>query len=957
VERKVLMMAIVAVLMLSAVSLPIMVMWAGETGNLSLTVDRTEGSPDDVVTVSGVAPIGSSVMVSFVEYTGVAPAPGNYRVITSALVSVGTGGAFKTLMKVPHTPMSNTHKYAIYAYVPAFEDRTYDYVLFTVKPRLTILPKTTVTPGEVINVTGAGFPENAVIELYAWTYYVGSVSTDEKGDFIEVVTWEVQDMPKGTYNVTAIYSGAPVAYAVLNIVPGLYYWDYMAGRWVSLYTISGTTTRDIEENILPLKIWGRGFEADVSVYNITIRNIYYEYSRVIYSGTPTVTTASDGSFMVDSLLGLTPGGTYDATVMTLDTYTFKGSLTINPYIEAYDYSKYDSTFGVDGRYVREAITYPDLKRTTASSSVIVFAWAFAPGNVTIAGASYTVPATVFLDYEGNTLPLVNVINGTKVGDYEFLPNGNGFTVVIVRMPAVVTRGGHEIGQVQSLTAPYLRFSARTNIWVGPTAFFWPPEGTVGPYTTVPYEFKGVGVVRGSIVGPFACLVSGNRTCYKNMPPGKITYNPDLYEEVKKGLGTEITVWGSGFDPNMDVYVFVAGISPVDLRTLYISYFGTYGSILQGLVPDGVLVANTTTDAKGDFTVKFVMPTLPGAGYRIVVLVRTVAGGFEEVKGVATKEPPPAPPVPVSDRFTVLQGLFLNPAIAVGPYVPEVISTGNPYGVAGAIKGVAFRTTNFDTVFGGKYRQDLTDGIMGVNLHIVNWRITANGTLMTILSPYVYPGLFIPPLETGVYEVALILPDGNLSKSAHIGIINDVVLIGEIYGNTIEILGRFGRILASLDSLHAKVDSINGTIAIIKTDVGTIKADVSSLKPVITEIKDNVVTVSTTLGTVKTTLDSINAKVTSIDGNIATIITDIGTIKGRVETIDGNVATIRTDVGTIKTNISDVISAANAAKSSADDAKSAASALVTPVWIAVILALIAAIAAIYSIIAIHRKIVK
>jgi predicted nucleic acid-binding Zn-ribbon protein len=948
--RKALTVLMATLLVISAISLPLMMARAGVTGNLALTVDKDRGSPDEVVTVSGTAPIGAMVYVDFVRYTGTKPSPGNYEVITSTSVPVGTGGAFKTLITVPHVPMSDeTHKYAIYAYVPGFEANTYDYVLFTVVPRLVISPKTTVTPGEVINVTGAGFPESATVDLYAQSYYVGSVGTDKRGDFVQVVSWEVQDLPKGTYNVTAVYNGVPIAYAPFTIIPGLYYWNYDAGRWVSLYTISGTWTRDLELGLRPLKVWGRGFEAETNVTSIVLRNIYYEYSKVVqnYTTMP-LTTATNGSFRADLKLNLTPGGTYDAIVTTLEAYTFKGSLTINPYIEAYDYSKYSVTFGIDGRYTIEATRIPSLKITYASAQVIVFGWAFAPGTVTVAGTTTTVPATFFLDYIENKLVIATVINGTKIDDYTFLPDSNGFSAAIVVMPPSVTRGGHEIGQLQSITVPRLQFSARTNIWVGPTAFLSPLNGTVGPYTTIPYEFRGVGVVKGSIVGPFACLISGNRTCYSSTPGGKITYNPELYEEVKKGLGTEITVWGSGFDPNMDVYVFVRSTS-FDLRTLYTSYFSKYGSLLQGLVPDGLLVANTTTDRYGSFKVKFVMPTLPGADYSIVVLVKTIAGGYEQV---------------VAGSFTVIPGLFLNPAIAVGPYVAQVISTGNPYGTAGAVKGVAFRTTNFDSIYGGKYKQDFTDGIMGVNGHVVNWRITANGTLMSILSPYVYPGLFIPTLETGVYEVALILPDGSLTSPVHIGVINDLVLITQIHGNVVEIVTRTGTILASLDSIakslsdvNAKLESIEGDVATIKTDVATIKADISALKPVITRIDGNVATISTTLGDIKADISALKPVVSEIKDGVATVSTTVGAIKGKVDTIDGNVATIRTDVGTIKAAVTEVKAAAEAAQSAAKSAESVASSLMIPVWIAAAFAIIATIIAIVSVVLIQRKIAK
>jgi archaellum component FlaC len=943
-KRKMLTILIVTTLMLlviglptifSMINLPNMVVRAGETGNLQLTVDKMKGSPDDVITISGVAPWeGASVWVGFVNYTGyIRPAPGNYIPITYATVTAGTGGAFKTLMKIPHVPMNDTNKYAIYAYVLAFEANTYDYVLFAVEPRLIILPKTTVTPNETIYINGSGFPARATIILMVPNWYaVGNATTNERGDFIELVSWTVRDMPKGTYNLTATYRGVQIARAVFNIIPGLYYFDYDAKKWVNLYTISGPTTRDIEISRVPLQIQGKGFEANTNVWNITIQNIRYDYLRPIYkyNVTNVVRTDRNGTFRANITLGLTPGGTYNVIVITSDVYTFKGSLTINPYLEAYDYRRYSKEF--DKRYNISASGRMDLKITSINATVIVFAWAFAPGNVTIKGSPpILVNATIFLDKEENTLPIIEVINGSKVGANVFLPDGNGSSVAIVKMPLTVTRGGHEIGQVQNITAPIaLRFIARTNIWVGPTAFSYPPSGTVGPYTTIPYEYKGVGCVNGSIVGPFACLVSGTRTCHE-----KVEYDPTSYVEVKRGLGTEVTVNGSGFDPNMEVYVFIKGIT-VDLRTLYIQYFNKYSSLLQGLIPDGILVANTTTNGLGDFNVKFIMPTLPGANYSVIVLVRTVAGGFEEVH---------------AGNFAVIPGLFINPAVAVGPYVAQVVSTGNRYGAVGMIKGVAFRTTNFDKISGGKYVQNCTDGITGVNSQVANWRITANGTLMSILSPYVFPGLFIPSLEAGVYEVRLILPDGNLTAPVHIGIINDVILITQIYERTAEISTNTGRILTSLDSLHAKIESINGTVAIIKTDVGIIKTDINNLKPIITEIRNNTVTIKTAVGTIETDVAAIKPVVTDIKDGVAKIQTTVGTIEGKVTSIDGNVATIMTDVGTIKADISTI-------KTDVSDIKEArvkVSVDMTPVWIAVVLSLIAAIAAIYAVITIRRKI--
>ncbi len=987
---------LVLALILASIVTPIVAV-AGDTGSLQLQVTPTKGSPGDVIVVTGVAPLGYSVNVSFVSYTGTAPAPGNYQVLASTLASVGVGGKFQAVLVVPYVPYATN--YAVYAFVPGFEANTYDYVPFTLVPKL-ILNVTTVKsgamggliPGSIVNITGVGFTAGAGVAIYIdeTGSQIGSAQTDARGVFTYI--WSVQNMPRGTYTIVAT-DGVVTASTTINVIPALFFYDPNTGIYTDLLTVSGPLVRDLEENITPLQVVGTGFDPNVGVISITFSNSFYNYTKEI-----PVAAATDqyGVFSAALYIGHIPGGTYTVIVTesTDASYTFKDVITFNAYIEAYDYNAYTSAFGSTD-YNAAAASMPSLKVTSPGAKVIVFGWAFAPGNITTAAGTVSVPAHIFIDVDipENTLKISSVEVGTQIDSYNFLPDADGFNIVVVLMPSAIVRGGHEIGETQNITAPVqLRFSARTNIAVGPTAYFSPPAGTVGPYTSIVgvEPTTGIGVVSGSFAGPYYCLVSGMTVCGVN-----VTAPTNVVQLWKTALGTNVTVSGVGFDPNQPVLVFIEGVPPVDLRLLYPSYFATYGQSLSSFLPDGILVAYTTTDSKGSFSTWFIFPTLPGAEYKIWVFVGRISGGYDQVQAVYIAKTS-------ITSFQVLPGFYLNPAVAIGPYVAEVVATGLPYGATGGVAGVAIRTTVLDTIADGKYKQSLNDGIMGVNLHVSNWRITPNGTLTDVLSPSVFPGLYIPVLEPGIYELRMIMPDGSLSAPTYIGIFNDVADIQVIRDGVIAINAGVSQILVNLQQINATLVSVQGDIATIKTDVGTIKTTVQDLQPVVTSINGTVAeiktavgtiqgvvlslngtvaTISTTVGVIRATVDSLSSVVSGLQSTVNALSSSVNTLSSSLSAlsdkvdkgfanmssaisdvsskIDSSTSSLSNAISSAQSAITNAVSSAQSSLSSKiDSAQSALSSQVSTVsnyvLVTLILALIAAAAAIYEVIVLHRK---
>jgi hypothetical protein len=388
-------------------------------------------------------------------------------------------------------------------------------------------------------------------------------------------------------------------------------------------------------------------------------------------------------------------------------------------------------------------------------------------------------------------------------------------------------------------------------------------------------------------------------------PDTLVYTGSTYTYMEKTLGTWCTVTGvpGSMTANSTVNVTVYGLP---------------------YAPGGALVyANATTDSEGAWSASFYFPTAPHGTY--TVYCEDNASIWDEVE------------------FTVLPEIIYEPLIIVGPATVTVKATGLP---------AYLQVIKVDI--------DGTDALMGVNDHVAwnwwfgyGWATDENGTLKTCYEleyPGVLtnePGLLIPILEPGTYEISLeFWPDEG---EAHTYLI----------WNYLYVANDFDTISAILADLDMKLDDIMSTMEV--------------WEPVILEINDNVASIQTDLGVISANIDDILVEVTATGDGVVAIETLVGTLEGKVDTIADNTATIKTDVGTIKLDVSTGFSGLSSAVSgvAADTAEisdavvgldegleavpGAVNNITTTVWIAVILSLIAAVAAIAAVFMINRKI--
>lgn len=285
------------------------------------------------------------------------------------------------------------------------------------------------------------------------------------------------------------------------------------------------------------------------------------------------------------------------------------------------------------------------------------------------------------------------------------------------------------------------------------------------------------------------------------------YRSTIYKYGGKQLGTEVIVKGTGFTANSEVNVTVA--HPL------------WGEIL--------VAKNIKTDENGCFTTSFVFPTAPQGTYEVNAI---------DLNGKKTLHPA---------RFTVIPEIIYKPAVVIGPAPIEVIATGLP-----ANAKVTGLTCNG------------TDALLGVNLQILNsWYTDENGTLRTIWADE--PGLLIPVLEPGTYEIGLKIMTTTISNCLYV--VNDLKSLTDI----------LDQLELKLDCITPIIERIDNNVVEIKTDIGIIKEDVKNIIENITIVKEGVVEVNT----------------------------KVGKILGYVEDIGDDVLTIKTDVGDIKIDVGDI----------------------------------------------------
>ena len=424
----------------------------------------------------------------------------------------------------------------------------------------------------------------------------------------------------------------------------------------------------------------------------------------------------------------------------------------------------------------------------------------------------------------------------------------------------------------------------------------------------------------------------------------LTVEPSItISPISGPIGTTVTVNGFGFPASSGSTVYNVTI--------------TFGN-----PPTSTVRNSTLTDASGQFTTQFNIPS--GS-----------AGGANTVRATANDSIPT-----IRDAtFTVTAAFTVNPT--------QFYANSSNTAVAATGTGFAASTSFFvaiDNVFSPF--TNTTNGVMSSSTGSITF---------TFIGVGFQPGLHVVALYLGGSGSGSNAPIANATfnvladpLTSDTGILTNInstvtsiwnktqIMNGEILqinGTVATILTRTGTIQTSLDAINATVISISGNVATIRTDVGIIKANVTTIAASITSISSGFATVNTNVGTLTTTVQSlsstlssvsgtvgtistsvgsittdlsaINTKVTSIQGSIATIQTDLGTLQGTVTTISNGVATIQTDIGELQADVSTL----------STDVSNVPGQISIPIWVAVVLALIAALAAIASLLLVRRKI--
>ncbi|MEM2511597.1 MAG: hypothetical protein QXX61_00525 [Ignisphaera sp.] len=309
----------------------------------------------------------------------------------------------------------------------------------------------------------------------------------------------------------------------------------------------------------------------------------------------------------------------------------------------------------------------------------------------------------------------------------------------------------------------------------------------------------------------------------------------------------------------ELKVIISGASPGETFTIYF-----------GGTPIRTVKANAST-----VEVSFIVPTVPEGDY-VIVAVGTVSGSITITDYFnGTKFIPR--PVMVRPKILLLDLSKYYLPVLVGPGFVRVLGTGFRPGVS----FVGMLVNNTDAAF-------------VLNTQVQRWSADERGVLINTYSKDIVPGLYIPALEPGAYEIKLLYVVGNEVKSTLPGsvfVINNLSTVAT--KSDIEALRS--AILSRLDAMASAVEAARNAA------VGAQEA----LAPLRTALENLINTRATEL---KTAIDSLSKFVSANMANktdIKTLTTSMTTAIAAVTSAVNNVAVAVSDLRTVVATKSDV----------------------------------------------------
>jgi predicted nucleic acid-binding Zn-ribbon protein len=258
-------------------------------------------------------------------------------------------------------------------------------------------------------------------------------------------------------------------------------------------------------------------------------------------------------------------------------------------------------------------------------------------------------------------------------------------------------------------------------------------------------------------------------------------------------------------------------------------------------------------------VSFIVPTVPEGNYTIYA-IGTVSGTiyvsdyFNGTKFVTA-------PVMVRPKILLADlNRYILP-ILVGPGFVRVLGTGFRPGVS------------FVGMLVNK-----TDAAFAFNVQVQRWGADDRGVLINTYSKDIVPGLYIPALEPGAYEIRLLYvvgADTKMSLPGYVYVINNLSIVAT---------------KLDLATIASKIDKVADLVQKASDAIAKVQdAIINALTPRLTEIKSAIDSLSKTVAT-KTDIDTVMKSISDVKSLIVSVMASIAELKDTVAT-KGDVITL------------------------------------------------------------------